>query len=117
MCIKSYNLLCTCCLFDILLIVIAGLQKGCDLWTALKEGQFEHGDKYIKLKGNNMWLLEDESVLFEYKCNQDLFEKIYSLKKPGKKYCRVVVTGNPGIGKSWFFIYCLFCFLQHKEMQ
>ena len=86
------------------------MKKGRDLWAALREHQFEPGDGYIKLKGDATWLWEKDSVLFERQCDKDLFSKISAMKEAGKDSCGVVVMENPGIGKSWFLMYCLYRF-------
>lgn len=78
----------------------------------MREHQFEHGDGYVKLNGDATWILEKNSVLFERQCYKDLFSKISALEEAGKDSLGAAVMGNPGIGKSWFLMYCLYCFSQ-----
>jgi hypothetical protein len=103
-------------------------QQGQQLLAAILEGKFEVKEAkftdskgkegsltYIKLADGVPWLLEESSILFERQCDKDLFNIISDIEKPGKALQGVVVTGNPGIGKSWFLMYLLYRFVLEKR--
>jgi len=64
----------------------------------------------VELNSGVNWLLEDSSILFVRKCDEDLFSKILDVERLGIALKGVLVTGNPGIGKSWFAMLCLMQF-------
>lgn len=66
----------------------------------------------VTLPKKVQWLTEDSSTLFVRQCDKDLFAILEELSKsldhePGSGGRGMIVTGNPGIGKTWFQSYCL----------
>eukprot|EP00644_Phytophthora_capsici_P003913 jgi/Phyca11/108643/e_gw1.15.666.1 len=47
---------------------------------------------------------------------KDCFEFNRTSNNPGLS-SNVVVTGNPGIGKSWFYLYCIFQLIRNRERE
>ena len=59
--------------------------------------------------------MDSSRVLLTRHWSKELFDEILAFKArtPGAK--GVLVTGNPGIGKSWFLCYCLWRLAQMKS--
>jgi len=82
------------------------------LWEfllTLKEDSVK-ADDVILLPKQILWLTAglSSSPLLIRRCYVDLFEEVkqlHSIGSPG-----VIITGNPGIGKSYFLMYCLIRF-------
>ena len=57
--------------------------------------------------GDTLFLGEDElgSTMYVRECYMALYEKLEELKKKG--FAHAVISGNPGLGKSWFALYML----------
>lgn len=86
------------------------------LWNALLSGQYKEEEGVVRLSDDNInWLTEPSPLLFVRKCHVDLFDIIMGLYKPQLPERGIVITGNPGIGKSWFLSYCLLRLANEKK--
>eukprot|EP01124_Arcella_intermedia_P014092 TRINITY_DN20481_c0_g1_i1.p1 TRINITY_DN20481_c0_g1~~TRINITY_DN20481_c0_g1_i1.p1 ORF type:complete len:343 (-),score=49.68 TRINITY_DN20481_c0_g1_i1:50-1051(-) len=59
------------------------------------------------------WLTGSSPHLFVRNCDKDLFDIIHKRYQEGSP--GAILTGNPGIGKSWFLSYCLLRFAQQGQ--
>jgi len=75
---------------------------------ALNEEQGEERKTPIK------WLLQGEHLIVR-KSTRDLFKELLGLADSPLSGGGAVITGNPGIGKSWFLSYCLLEFSKQKR--
>jgi len=86
---------------------------------ALLENNFQtrkigEGDLIISLPENHSWMTTPDSRhLYVRGCCVGLYNRLVQLKESGKK--GAVVTGNPGIGNSWFLNYLLFKWITEKK--
>ena len=86
------------------------------LWNALLSGQYKEEEGVVRLSDDNIyWLTEPSPLLFVRKCHADLFDIVMGLYKPQLPGRGIVITGNPGIGKSWFLSYCLLRLANEKR--
>ena len=76
-----------------------------DFWNALRATAISENDNFLKLPDNIHFLgkSDEASVLFIRKCYRDLFEVAFS-----NNTRRLIITGNPGIGKTFFSYYMLY---------
>lgn len=89
-----------------------------NLWKSLLEGKYETIENdlvsVVKLPDKVQWLTEKSPFLFVRKCDRDLYDIVRKLSD-GKPEKGIVITGNPGIGKSWFLSYCLLNLAQEQK--
>lgn len=64
-------------------------------------------DGWMNAPGGTLFLGEEElgSTMYVRECYMALYEKLEELKKEG--FGHAVISGNPGLGKSWFALYML----------
>jgi len=86
------------------------------LWNSLLAGDYKEEDGIIHLPDGVHWLTEPESLLFLRDCHLGLYDIISRLSAPQELERGVVITGNPGIGKSWLLSYCLYRFAKEKKI-
>ena len=83
------------------------------LWRALLAGHVDvqelDADLHVlQLRpedGAATWLTEGSGCLFARRCTRELAQLIEADLRQDLAFQGVVVTGNPGIGKSWFLSY------------
>eukprot|EP01125_Pyxidicula_operculata_P022264 TRINITY_DN89_c0_g3_i1.p1 TRINITY_DN89_c0_g3~~TRINITY_DN89_c0_g3_i1.p1 ORF type:complete len:168 (-),score=17.62 TRINITY_DN89_c0_g3_i1:291-794(-) len=91
------------------------------LWNTLLCGKFEIIESkdtsvsVIKLPTGVHWLTEKSPFLFVRQCDRDLYDIVRKLADDKSSGKGVIITGNPGIGKSWFLSYCLFRLAQEQK--
>ncbi|KAF0473026.1 putative crinkler family protein [Gigaspora margarita] len=93
-------------------------QKLARFWNALKDGKVEKhdGGQFLELSRDAYYLLgKDEqgsniSTLFIRECYHHLCKIIFESKKT-----RWRITGNPGIGKTFFGFYILYLLSQQRK--
>lgn len=73
------------------------------LATALFENQCTLDGDILSLPGEARWPETGASKLVVRPCYTTIWENISS-----KVHRRIVVSGSPGIGKSWFLFYCMY---------
>ena len=80
------------------------------LWQTLLAGKVElkpiDGVTVAVLPDGVKWLTESRSELFIRPCNKNIYEMVRK-RLNGTPERGVVITGNPGIGKSWSLCYFL----------
>lgn len=68
----------------------------------------------LSLPENHSWIAQVPSRhLYVRQCCSKLYQHLVTLKDAGNK--GAVITGNPGIGKSWFLNYLLFKWITDKK--
>src|SRR5688572_20816906 len=81
------------------------------MWRCLLENKAIERIGFVELPEGLFWpsqQKEKSRILFVCDCTKKLFDKIMAFKNVRAESQGVVLTGNPGIGKSWFLRYCLF---------
>ncbi|CAG8712232.1 10138_t:CDS:2, partial [Funneliformis caledonium] len=76
-----------------------------NFWKALRTTTIGEKDNSLKLPDNIHFLgrTDEASVLFIRQCYRDLFKVVFS-----NNTRRLIITGNPGIGKTFFDYYILY---------
>jgi hypothetical protein len=69
-------------------------------------------DKVFGLKAPGVFLLQSIDEIWIRDCYENLFNKILSEYDQGRPEKGVLITGNPGIGKSMYLFYLLWRFCQ-----
>jgi hypothetical protein len=83
------------------------------MWAQLQ--QLSTSGQVLKLEQPATFLVEDASEIWFRSCYEGLFNKIMDLYNQNRAEIGVLVTGNPGIGKSFFLIYLLLRFAKLKK--
>ena len=89
---------------------LAAPQACISMWTQLQ--QLSASNQVLKLHQPATFIIEDVAEMWVRSCYETLFEKILVLYNQNKSKIGVLVTGNPGIGKSFFLVYLLWRFTQ-----
>ena len=61
----------------------------------------------VSLPSDRRWMCADAQHMFVRKCWEELFGIVVQQMSRGVRGNGVVITGNPGIGKSWFLNYAM----------
>ncbi len=69
----------------------------------------------IKYRVENMESLQQSPFTkLESSIVRECYEKLYT-KFIGLKWRHILLTGNPGIGKSWFLYYMMYCLIKGDD--
>ncbi len=70
--------------------------------------------QFIKLKSFPPIMHGNCPYVVVRECYLDLYEKVRKCLDPWYLRTSITITGNPGIGKSYFYLYCIFRLLKEK---
>ncbi|RHZ77089.1 hypothetical protein Glove_186g10 [Diversispora epigaea] len=79
-------------------------------WKALKNTKVDEQEEFLQLSEGEHFL-GAKSTLFIRKCYRQLLQIVFD-----EKIRRLRITGNPGIGKTFFAYYILYMLAQRKEI-
>ncbi|RHZ85215.1 hypothetical protein Glove_69g70 [Diversispora epigaea] len=81
-----------------------------DLWKALKNIKIDKSEEFLQLPGD-VSFFETMNILYIRKCYRDLLEIVFD-----ENIRKLRVTGNPGIGKTFFAYYLLYILAKREEI-
>ncbi|RHZ71427.1 hypothetical protein Glove_258g33 [Diversispora epigaea] len=81
-----------------------------DLWKALKNTKIDKSEEFLQLPGD-VRFFETTNILYIRKCYRDLLEIVFD-----ENIRKLRITGNPGIGKTFFAYYLLYMLAKREEI-
>jgi hypothetical protein len=97
-------------LSDALEMILAVPEDLANMWTQLQS--LEACDKVLKLSEPAFFLRKQINEIWIRDCYESLFDTIFQRYQPKMPERGVLVTGNPGIGKSFFLLYAMWRFVR-----